>query len=248
MASIVKPCFAALGLANDYYSFDIEWKEFQETSNTDETPTMTNAVALYMKWDDLSIDDAKEKVRQVVRDYERGFQYQMDTFIADRENCSQKLAEYLRALAFQIPGNIVWSLRCPRYHPELCAEGETLLQRGADNKTNTQNEQEKGHLLANLGSFAQEYSDSESSRPSSSGTTKSNPSSRSSMPSLDTVTDGLEGQKPVHLDTEVSALIILGIPSLLCADVASSSSFYLLPSNISALCPQRVFVKPSSTH
>ena len=47
-APVIKPCFAALGLANDYYSFDIEWKEFQEEKTSDENPTMTNAVWLYM--------------------------------------------------------------------------------------------------------------------------------------------------------------------------------------------------------
>jgi len=30
---IAKPCFAALGLANDFYSFDIEWDEFRQTEN-----------------------------------------------------------------------------------------------------------------------------------------------------------------------------------------------------------------------
>ncbi|KAL4863209.1 hypothetical protein BDV12DRAFT_206695 [Aspergillus spectabilis] len=39
---IVKPCSAALGLANDYFSFDIEWEKFQQEG--DKT-TMTNAVA-----------------------------------------------------------------------------------------------------------------------------------------------------------------------------------------------------------
>ncbi|KAL5337411.1 class I glutamine amidotransferase-like protein [Aspergillus crustosus] len=57
---IVKPCYAALGLANDYFSFDIEWEEFQAE---DDKTTMTNA-----------------------------------------------------------------SLRCPRYHPELCEDASSLLR------------------------------------------------------------------------------------------------------------------------
>jgi hypothetical protein len=104
LASIVKPCFAALGLANDYYSFDIEWNEFQQEKRAGENPTMTNAVWLYMQWDNLPLDEAKERVRQVVRDYETRYQQQMNDFIADKEQCSPKLRDYLRALAFQIPG------------------------------------------------------------------------------------------------------------------------------------------------
>lgn len=29
IGSIVKTCYAALGLANDYISFDVEWEEYQ---------------------------------------------------------------------------------------------------------------------------------------------------------------------------------------------------------------------------
>jgi hypothetical protein len=204
LASIVKPCFAALGLANDYYSFDIEWNEFQQEKSAGENPTMTNAVWLYMQWDNLPIDEAKERVRQVVRDYETRYQQQMNNFIADKEQCSSKLRDYLRALAFQIPGNIVWSLRCPRYHPELCAEGEALLQSTADDKT-AQSEQVTEYLLANSEPLTQ-VSDSESSRPSSAGTPKSSPSSRSSVASLDAVSNDLEAQKSVNLGTEVRTL------------------------------------------
>ncbi|KAJ5889106.1 geranylgeranyl pyrophosphate synthase [Penicillium tannophilum] len=204
VASIVKPCFAALGLANDFYSFDIEWDEFQQMDDTDKTPTMTNAVWLYMKWENISIDEAKDRVRQVVRDYETEFQQRMNIFVSDQEECSPKLREYLRALAFQIPGNIVWSLRCPRYHPELCVEGEALLNCGAANSQESpQSEQDRTYLIGNSEDLAQEYSDSEPSSPSSTGTPKSSPSSRSSVASLDTFTNSSEDQKQVHLGTEV---------------------------------------------
>ncbi|KAJ5301085.1 uncharacterized protein N7443_006087, partial [Penicillium atrosanguineum] len=202
-APVVKPCFAALGLANDYYSFDIEWKEFQEEKNSGEKPTMTNAVWLYMQWENLLIDDAKERVRRVVRNYESDYQKQMNDFIADKEQCSPKLRKYLQALAFQIPGNIVWSLRCPRYHPELCAEGEALLQSGADEKRNTQTEQNMCDPLEAPEPLMQEDSDSDSSNPSSVSSPKSHPSSRSSVGSLDGLDDDHEDVKPAYLGTEL---------------------------------------------
>lgn len=89
---------------------------------------MTNAVWLFMNWQNLTIAKAKEKTRQVVREYEMDFQSRMDRFVANKELCSPKLARYLKALAYQIPGNVVWSLRCPRYHPELCSDAAARLQ------------------------------------------------------------------------------------------------------------------------
>ncbi|KAL6230730.1 hypothetical protein BDW75DRAFT_234182 [Aspergillus navahoensis] len=85
---LVKPCYAALGLANDYFSFDIEWEEFQREGDR---TTMTNAFAA---------GPGKERP------------------------C---LLEYLKAEGYQIPGNVAWSLRCPRYHPELCGDAALLL-------------------------------------------------------------------------------------------------------------------------
>ncbi|KAJ6104679.1 isoprenoid synthase domain-containing protein [Penicillium sp. IBT 18751x] len=194
-APVIKPCFAALGLANDYYSFDVEWKEFQEEKALDRVPTMTNAVWLYMQWENLSIDEAKEKVRQVVHKYECAYQKQMNDFIADEKQCSPKLCEYLKALAFQIPGNIVWSLRCPRYHPELCAEGELLLQRGADETINARIEQNMDSSREDPEPLTQEDSDSDISSSTSVCSPKSHPSSRSSVGSLDGFSDDLEGKK-----------------------------------------------------
>ncbi|CAG8256281.1 unnamed protein product [Penicillium nalgiovense] len=132
IAPIVRPCFGALGLANDYYSFDIEWEEFQKTYRADSSHTMTNAVWLYMNWEKLSIDEAKSRVVQVVRGYEKEFQRSANGFIVDTNRCGSHLREYLRSLAFQIPGNIVWRLRCPRYHPELCFDATKLLSTEAD--------------------------------------------------------------------------------------------------------------------
>ncbi|KAI9376024.1 isoprenoid synthase domain-containing protein [Aspergillus egyptiacus] len=97
---IVKPCYAALGLANDYFSFDIEWEEFQTEK---EKSTMTNAnVAAFI----------------------------------DREGKDNfKLQNYLKAQGYQIPGNVAWSLRCPRYHPHLVPEASVLLEE-ASSQTN----------------------------------------------------------------------------------------------------------------
>lgn len=125
LAPIVKPCYAALGLANDYFSFDVEWEELQADDSGKKS--MTNLVWLFMQWYDLDIAEARERVREITNQYEREYQHQVDNFMATEGRGNAKLEIYLKALGHQIPGNVVWSLRCPRYHPELCRDASNLL-------------------------------------------------------------------------------------------------------------------------
>lgn len=125
LAPIVKPCYAALGLANDYFSFDVEWEEFQADDSG--KTTMTNLVSLFMQWYKIDIPQAKERVREVTNQYEREYQQQVNNFMTTEGRGNAKIETYLKALGHQIPGNIVWSLRCPRYHPELCEDASKLL-------------------------------------------------------------------------------------------------------------------------
>ncbi|KAL4961087.1 bifunctional terpene synthase/polyprenyl synthetase family protein [Aspergillus stella-maris] len=122
--SIVKPCYAALGLANDYFSFDIEWEEFQAES--DKT-TMTNAVWLFMQWENLNVEQAKRRVQEVTNQYEQQYLKNIADFAADEGKENIKLQTYLKAQGYQVPGNVAWSLQCPRYHPWLCKEAASLL-------------------------------------------------------------------------------------------------------------------------
>ncbi|KAL4876926.1 isoprenoid synthase domain-containing protein [Aspergillus karnatakaensis] len=124
--SIVHPCYAALGLANDYFSFDIEWEEFQQEGGK---TTMTNAVWLFMQWEGLSVKQAKERVREVTNGYEQEYLRRVAEFAAGEGQDDLKLQSYLKAEGYQISGNVAWSLRCPRYHPWLCEEAGALLEK-----------------------------------------------------------------------------------------------------------------------
>ncbi|PYH40159.1 bifunctional terpene synthase/polyprenyl synthetase family protein [Aspergillus saccharolyticus JOP 1030-1] len=121
--TVVRPCYAALGLANDYFSFDVEWEEFQQSEET----TMTNAVWLCMHWHGVDVPTAKEMVREVTNRFEREFQQRVAEYVAGEGQHNRKVQIYLRALGYQIPGNVAWSLRCPRYHPHLIQEAGKLL-------------------------------------------------------------------------------------------------------------------------
>ncbi|KAF2202999.1 geranylgeranyl pyrophosphate synthase [Delitschia confertaspora ATCC 74209] len=115
LAPIIHPCYAALGLANDYFSFNREWDEFQ---NSDET-ALTNAVWLHMKWQNVGVNTAKEIVRNATVEYEREFLQNCAEFRRRHAPIPERLDCYLRALSYQVSGNVVWSLNCPRYHPEF---------------------------------------------------------------------------------------------------------------------------------
>lgn len=128
VAPIAHLCYAAGTLANDFYSFDVECDMLQEERKTEKAATMMNVVWLYMQHENSSPSAAKERTRQVICDYEKRFLQEMHAFFEDEVVCTPRLRVYLTGISFFIPGNVVWSMSCPRYHPELCDKAETLLQ------------------------------------------------------------------------------------------------------------------------
>lgn len=112
---IRKPGFIALALAYDYLSFDREYLEF---SDSGQVGTLSNAVWLYMQWNDVNVDVAKSVILGVTRQNEDIFLENCTRYRRENENMSQKLSRHLYALEYQISGNVVWSLNSPRYHPE----------------------------------------------------------------------------------------------------------------------------------
>lgn len=125
IAPIVKPCYAALGLANDYFSFDVEWEEFKEEESA--TTAMTNAVWLFMQWHQVDQQAAKRCVQEVTNKYEKEYRQRVQEFVSGQGKTNAKVQVYLSALGYQIPGNVSWSLRCPRYHPWLGGEARAIL-------------------------------------------------------------------------------------------------------------------------
>lgn len=115
LAEVVRPCFASLALANDYFSFDREWEE----SKFPGAPRPVNAVWHYMRWHDVEVPSAKRLVREAANRYEAMFLEFCHSFRMKHAPISKKIDQYLDAIAHQVSGNVVWSLNCPRYHPEF---------------------------------------------------------------------------------------------------------------------------------
>lgn len=107
LESLRKPCYAALGLANDYFSFDREYDEFQASG---ESQTLTNSVWLHMEWHNVDIAAAKRMVKQAVWHYERRFLDLCAEYRCEYSSLSDHVDRHLRALAYQVSGNVIWSL------------------------------------------------------------------------------------------------------------------------------------------
>ncbi|KAL2021599.1 hypothetical protein VTK56DRAFT_6952 [Thermocarpiscus australiensis] len=112
LAGIVRPCYASLALTNDYFSFDIEYLEAQQPGGS----RPVNAVWLFMQWYGVNVSVAKRLVRTAANRYERDFLDRCEQFRSENPGL-EKLHTYLRALSYQVSGNVVWSLNCPRYNP-----------------------------------------------------------------------------------------------------------------------------------
>ncbi|KAK3331321.1 isoprenoid synthase domain-containing protein, partial [Apodospora peruviana] len=112
LADVIRPCYASLALANDYFSFDREWEDAQSGG-----PEPMNAVWMHMQWHGIDTSTAKKLVREASNGYEADFIKRCDTFRRTNSLASEKLDRYLRALSYEVSGNVVWSLNCPRYHP-----------------------------------------------------------------------------------------------------------------------------------
>jgi hypothetical protein len=115
LVDVVYPCYAALGLANDYFSFEREYEEFKQS----DARSLTNAVWHYMQWQNVDVDTAKDLVRNATNKYEEQFLKRCADFREKNAPISSKLDQYLTGLVHQVSGNVVWSLNCPRYHAQF---------------------------------------------------------------------------------------------------------------------------------
>lgn len=242
-APITRPCFAALGLVNDYFSFDVEWDEYQRERKTQSNTAMTSLVWLYMQWENLSKPQAKEKTKETVRKYEAEYYEKVDAFTSDQEKCSNNLARYLKAQAYQISGNVAWSLRCPRYHPELSPRAHNILETQAQEKKQSI---EENFEITKLSDAQEkdvldlcENSDSETSHVYSGGTPGSSLSSSSSVQSDDDLTDLSKFESGATLGDEVSSFF----PSRKVKMLINCGSPCKLLSNTSRLFLPRASVK-----
>ena len=118
---LVRPAFAALGLTNDLFS----WEKERDAAEKRGQPHVVNAIWVLMG--ELSIPESeakavcREKIQESVADYLiKVKEVQSDPKL------SPDLRTFVEAIQYSVSGNLVWSLNCPRYHPEASYDRATL--------------------------------------------------------------------------------------------------------------------------
>ena len=111
------PAFAAMALANDYFSFDREFAERGATIPGSEEEPLINAVWLCTQWSDVDIEQAKELVRAKTIFYEEEYASRKSAFFSENPG-SENLRLCFDGISKMIIGNIAWSLTSPRYYKE----------------------------------------------------------------------------------------------------------------------------------
>ncbi|KAK5633631.1 hypothetical protein RRF57_009345 [Xylaria bambusicola] len=107
---LAKPGYAALGLANDLFSWEKERIAAEKMGQN----YVFNAIWVIMQEKAVDESEAKEICSDEIRRYMVEFT-QMVEITKNDQNISKELRKYLEAVLLSCIGNIVWSIYCPRY-------------------------------------------------------------------------------------------------------------------------------------
>ncbi|KAK7927485.1 geranylgeranyl diphosphate synthase, partial [Apiospora marii] len=110
---LVAPAWIAVGLQNDLWS----WPKEVAAAKAQGQDHVVNSIWVLMQEHHISIDEAKQICRQLIKNHVAKY---LDTVGTHEEDpsLSEDLRRYLVAIKYSILGHLVWSLHCPRYNPE----------------------------------------------------------------------------------------------------------------------------------
>ena len=118
---LMRPAWIVAGLTNDLFS----WQKEYEASRKNGHPHVVNAIWVLMQEHAITVEEAKAickaKIKEHVAEY-----IQVVKDAQRNENLSVDLRRYLEATQYSLSGNVVWSLLCPRYHPEISNNNQSL--------------------------------------------------------------------------------------------------------------------------
>ena len=108
----MRPAWIVLGLQNDLFSWEKEYASATRMGLSN----VANAIWVLMKEHSIDVDSAKGICRGIIK--EKVIEYQ-HIFQVNKDNTglSIDLRRYLEAIQYRLSGNVLWSLICPRYHP-----------------------------------------------------------------------------------------------------------------------------------
>ncbi|OJD32476.1 geranylgeranyl pyrophosphate synthase [Diplodia corticola] len=108
---IFEPAEAALVLTNDYFSWDREYHSATHTG-----ARIVNSIDLLRRTRGLSIDEARQAVKQLIVDYEQDYLAQKETYIKENPNLPAHVHLFIEVCGLVVAGNHYWCANCPRHH------------------------------------------------------------------------------------------------------------------------------------
>ncbi|KAG9189849.1 hypothetical protein G6011_06717 [Alternaria panax] len=107
---IIDAATEGLLLANDYFSWEREYRELQ----SGQSKRIVSAVDLFIRTKGFSIDDAKDAVKQKIIEAERSFCQRRDELYNNHPDISLKLRRWIDCAGLAVSGNHYWCSACPR--------------------------------------------------------------------------------------------------------------------------------------
>ena len=115
---LVQPVFAALSLTNDLFS----WEKERDAAKRNCSSHVINAIWVLMEERSITELEAKDVCRAMVKEYVAEYLLIVEE-TRNNIGISLDLRKYVEALQYSHSGNLVWSIYCPRYHPDVSYNG-----------------------------------------------------------------------------------------------------------------------------
>lgn len=104
----------AVGLQNDIWS----WPKERDAAKANGKDHVVNAVWVLMQEHQTDVVGAMQICRKLIVDHVTKYLKVIEE-TKTNESISLDLRKYLDAMLYSISGNVVWSLECPRYNPDI---------------------------------------------------------------------------------------------------------------------------------
>ena len=118
---LARPAFAALALTNDLFSWDKE----RDAAKASGQPHVVNAIWVLMGELSIPESEAKALCREKIKESVADCLVNVKKAQSDLK-LSPDVRTFVEAVQYSVSGNLVWSLDCPRYHPEASYDRATL--------------------------------------------------------------------------------------------------------------------------
>nr|A0A2Z6FZ31.1 RecName: Full=Sesterterpene synthase btcA; Short=TS; AltName: Full=Betaestacins biosynthesis cluster protein A; Includes: RecName: Full=Terpene cyclase; Includes: RecName: Full=Geranylgeranyl diphosphate synthase; Short=GGDP synthase; Short=GGS; Includes: RecName: Full=Geranylfarnesyl diphosphate synthase; Short=GFDP synthase [Neocamarosporium betae]BBE36502.1 putative bifunctional terpene synthase [Neocamarosporium betae] len=108
---IFEPAEWALVLTNDYWSWGREYN-----ASLTKGSRIVNSIELLSRLRNISYDEAKEVVRDLITTYEAEYERRVQDFLRENPSTQMYLRQFIEVAGLVVAGNHYWCANCPRHH------------------------------------------------------------------------------------------------------------------------------------